>query len=408
MERPVFVLLGCNKLNAGILAKFESYGADVVVVDRNPKPQILGYRNYQLDTRFPEPIIDRLKEDGLWERVKFAFTCQDVAVASMTTIGRACGLKTISDEGLRHASSKGNMTKRWAERGLLNRFSCQYRKFDSSIVELAQKGAIIVKPDNSASSRGITILDKGATIENCQQAFDKALAEATNGATVVEEFVLGTEFTVEMLGDDEGHVAVYGISRKTHTKNTVRNKIAVKLHYNSVDDVLQEKIASYAIRCYKALEFSNCFGHLEILQKDDGTLSPVEIGARSSGYIASDLVDVVSGKDFLHDLYEVQNGRLKVPDGLRPQTENSSMYFFYDFPAGATIHHVYNLTEFMDPAIQSLACERSQIMEGTQIHNIDSDNARYALEVLVGPKNLMTHEYICSAEKQMLDKMLKP
>lgn len=408
MDKPIFLLLGCNKLNQGILDKFQGYGAEVVVIDRNPHPQIFGFKNYQLDTRFPDPIIAKLKEDGLWGRVKFIFTCQDVAVKSMTLLGRACGLKTVSDEGLRHACSKGNMTKRWTERGLLNRYSEQFTKFDDHIMALNRKMDIIIKPDNSASSRGITILPKDSPEAEIRAAFDKAFAEATDGAAVVEEFVIGTEFTVEMLGDGEGHVAVYAISRKTHTKNTERNKIAIKLHYNSVDDALQEKIANYAIRCYKALEFSNCFGHLEILLKPDGTLSPVEIGARSSGYIASDLVDVVSGRDFLHDLYEVQNGRLTVPDGLRPQTSHSSMYFFYDLPAGKTIQHVCNLMDFMDSAIKSRAHERSQIVVGTHIHNIDSDNARYALEVLDGPKSLMTDRYVREAEQRMLNHMLNP
>ena len=62
--KPVFILLGCNILNDGILRKLEGFGADVVVVDRNPHPAIFGFRNYQLDTRFPDPIIARLKEDA--------------------------------------------------------------------------------------------------------------------------------------------------------------------------------------------------------------------------------------------------------------------------------------------------------------------------------------------------------
>ncbi|MDD4019447.1 MAG: ATP-grasp domain-containing protein [Kiritimatiellae bacterium] len=406
MDKPVFLLLGCNILNQGILDKFKSYGGFVVVIDRNPHPAIHGDLNYQLDTRFPDPIIAKLKEDGLWDRVKFAFTCQDVAVSSMTMLGRACGIKTISDEGLRHASSKGNMTKRWAERGLLNRVSAQFQKFDDSIVRMNRQWDTIIKPDNSASSRGITILEKDAQLDALKAAFDKAFNESTDEAVVVEEFVIGTEFTVEMLGDGEGHAAVYAISKKTHTKNVDRNKIAVKLHYNSIDDALQQKIADYAIRCYKALDFSNCFGHLEILLKPDGTLSPVEIGARSSGYIASDLVDVVSGRDFLRDLYEVQNGRLTVSDGLVPQTSQSSMYFFYDLPAGKTINQVCNLTEFMDQAIKSRASERSQLVAGTRTHNIDSDNSRYGLEVLEGPKALMTGQYVHEAEQRLLAHML--
>lgn len=138
------------------------------------------------------------------------------------------------------------------------------------------------------------------------------------------------------------------------------NKIAVKLHYNCEPDDLQRKIADYAVRCYKALGFSCSLGHLEILLKPDGTLSPVEIGARSSGCIASDLVDIVSGRDFLKDWFDVLNGG-SVPDGLRPQSLRSSMFFFYDLPAGARIVRRCNLLDFTDEAVSSRFWDRSRI-----------------------------------------------
>ncbi len=404
--KPVFVLLGCNILNDGILRKLEGCGADVVVVDRNPHPAIFGYRNYQLDTRFPDPIIARLKDEGLWDRVRFAFTCQDVAVPSMNAISQAAGVLTMGEDGLAHACSKGAMTKRWAENGLLNRESRAYGAWDDSILDWCRQIKLIVKPDNAASSRGITILEKGVSEAEVRAAFDKAFEEAGDKHVVIEEFVEGTEFTVEMLGDSHGHVGVYGISKKQHTKNIDRNKVAVKLHYNAVSDDLQRKIADYAICCYRALGFSCSFGHLEILLKPDGTLSPVEIGARSSGYIASDLVDIVSGRDFLGDLYRVQQGA-ETPDGLVPQTDRSSMYFFYDIPGGSVIKRDCRIVDFMDPAITSRRTWKSEAFKvGATIANIDNDNARLGLEVLEGPKSLMTEQYVLECERKMLEYML--
>ena len=406
MEKPIFILLGCNILNDGILRKLEGVGADVIVVDRNPHPGIFGFRNYQLDTRFPEPIIQRLKDEGFWGRVRFAFTCQDVAVASMNTIAKAAGAITMGEDGLSHACSKGAMTRRWSECGLLNRESRPFDAWDDSILAWNETRKLIVKPDNAASSRGITILEPASSRDEVVAAFDKAITEAGNKHVVVEEFVEGTEFTVEMLGDSHGHVAVYGISKKQHTKNIDRNKVAVKLHYNAISDELQQKIADYAIRCYRALGFSCSFGHLEILLKQDGTLSPVEIGARSSGYIASDLVDIVSGHDFLGDLYRVQQGA-ETPEGLIPQTDRSSMYYFYDIPGGSVVKRDCRIMDFMDPAIRSRRSWKSDAFKvGATISNIDNDNARLGLEVLEGPKALMTESYVLECEKKMLEYML--
>ena len=52
------------------------------------------------------------------------------------------------------------MTKRWAELGLLNRISKRYEKFNEEIIDFNRKYKLIIKPANSASSRGITIIEK--------------------------------------------------------------------------------------------------------------------------------------------------------------------------------------------------------------------------------------------------------
>lgn len=405
MEKKIFLLLGGNKLNYGIMKKFNELGYLVYVIDWNEMPGLTGDKHYKIDVKDYKKIIEELKKDGVWERVFFSYSSIDLAVPSVAQINRAIGLKTISDEGLAYSSSKSMMTKRWKEVGLLNRFSNSYQKFDDEITELNSEYKLIIKPDNSASSRGITIVNKQSSREVVKRAFEKAYEEATDNIVVVEEFVEGTEFTVEMIGDAYGNVSAYAISRKTHTENTVNNKIAVKLHYNSVDDGLQSMIAEFGIQCYKALHFSSSLGHLEVLLKADGTISPVEIGARSSGFIASDLVDIASGSSFLGDLIKVQNG-MKVENGLHKQSNSSSMYFFYDFPGGKRVVRECNLLDFCDASISSRYYDRDNIRVGRVFELIDNDNARLGYEILEGPKTIMTRDYIVNAERKMLSSML--
>lgn len=406
MKKDIFLLLGGNKLNFGILNKFKNKGYLVYVVDWNEKPQMTGDKHYRLDVKDSDSIIKKLKEDNILDRVAFAYSSIDLAVASVAKVNRAIGLNTITDEGLKYASSKAMMTSRWAEKGLLNRISKKYTNFSEDIYELNKKCKIIIKPDNSASSRGITIIKKNSPKEFILQSFNKAQTEASDKIVVVEEFVEGTEFTIEMIGDGKGNVCVYAISKKAHTKNTDNNRIAVKLHYNSVSSQLQGKLATFGRDCYKALGFSSSLGHLEIILKEDGTISPVEIGARSSGFIASDLVDIVSGADFLGDLIKVQNGAV-VEDGLHKQTENSSMYFFYDFPGNSVVKKECCLLDFVSKEISSRYFDRANIVLGRHFSKIDNDNARLGFEILQGPKTLMTPEYIAQKEQEMLKEMLE-
>ena len=401
----VFLLLGGNKLNLGVYEKFKKMGFTIVVVDWNESPAITGDYHYKIDVKDFNKIIEKLKLDGFLESLEFAYTSIDLAVRSVSEIHRVIGLKSIPDHGLMCSSSKSMMTAFWSRSGLLNRVSRSYSAFSDEISLLNKNCSIIIKPDNSSSSRGITICCRNSPHTVLHSAFDKAMAESSNSLVVVEEFIQGTEFTVEMLGDDYGNVSVYGVSQKTHTENTINNKIAVKLHYNSNEVDLQEKIAEMGILCYKSLGLKNCFGHLEVLLMPDGRLSPVEIGARSSGFIASDLVDIVSGKDYISDLIDVLHGG-KVSNGLVKQTDMSSMYFFYDIPCGKTIVRESNLMEYLCPQIKSRYSSRSQLTQGTKIPLISDDNSRLGYEILEGPKKVMTHEYISNAERKMIVNML--
>lgn len=400
-----FLLLGGNKLNYGIVEKFRNKGYFVYVIDWNEHPQLTGDKHYQIDIKDTASIIDALKKDGVWENVHFAYSSIDLAVTSVARINRAIGLHTLTDEALQYAASKSKMTEKWKELKLLNRYSVKSKCYLAEFYELAQQMKLIVKPDNSASSRGITILQQGADEDCCRAAYEKAKAEATNGLVVLEEFVEGTEYTVEMLGDAYGNVSVYAISKKTHTNNTDANRIAVKLHYNGISNELQEKIAAYGIACYKALGFTSSLGHLEVILKKDGTMSPVEIGARSSGFIASDLVDIVSGADYLGDLIAVQNGK-EVLNGLHQQTEKSSVYFFYDFPEKTVVVKERNLIDYMDRSIVSRFHDRSCIKKGHYFSKIDNDNARQGFEVIEGPKKILTIEYLKGREDAMIGEIL--
>lgn len=405
MGKPILLLLGGNKLNLGVMKKFQGKGYRVFVIDWNENPNLIGDRHYQIDVKDSGTIIDTLQRDGVWEDVSFAYSSIDLAVKSVAMINRRIGLKTISDEGLRYSTSKSRMTKRWAEVGLLNRISKCYNAYDEEVFQLNSAMKLIIKPDNSASSRGITILERNSAEIIVKCAFEKALNEASDKIVVVEEFIEGIEYTVEMLGDSYGNVSVFGISKKTHTVNTNRNKIAVKLHYNSINDELQKQIAEYGIKCYQALGFSASLGHLEILMRNDGSFSPIEIGARSSGFIASDLVDIVSGEDYLGKLIEVQKGE-RVESGFHPQSDMASMYFFYDFPEGARIVKEKSLLDFCDNCIKSRYFDRECISLGKSFGVIDNDNARVGYEILEGDKSIMTNDYIEHKEKEMLREII--
>ena len=108
----IFLLLGGNKLNYGIVEKFRNKGYFVYVIDWNEHPQLTGDKHYQIDIKDTASIIDALKKDGVWENVHFAYSSIDLAVTSVARINRAIGLHTLTDEALQYAASKRKMTEK--------------------------------------------------------------------------------------------------------------------------------------------------------------------------------------------------------------------------------------------------------------------------------------------------------
>lgn len=400
----VFVILGGNMLLRGINDKLKSFGYYVVVIDWNESPAVKGDEHIRLDVKDSVACVAVLKERNYI--VDGAISCIDLAVPTVNAINKAYGLKTMP-ESFMTVLSKIEMRTSWEKAGLFNRISKSgnYISLDE-IVDLNTKYKIIIKPDVAASSRGITIIDKNSDISLIREAVNKAKAISFDNNFLVEEFVTGQEFTVDMLGD-ETNVSVYGISVKYHSANANRNRVAVKLHWNSnvYSDDIYNKIAAVGKQCYKAIGLKNSFGHLEVIMKEDGTFTPVEIGARSSGFIASHLVSAASEKDYLWDYIQMLHGHnIENKDHINGQM--SSMWFGYDIPAGTICSNLTNLTEFLDSSIEVMYSNRDGLILGHHYSSIIDDNGRdkAGYEMLKGPKDRLTIDSILKSEKEFINK----
>lgn len=394
------IILGGQALNIGIVDILHSLGLNVIVIDYRKNIALKSDLHILFDATDPE-VINVVKENNI-ENVKLVYTSMDDAGLAQLALCNYYRLLCADKKALEKAHNKTLMHKAWNNAGLLNRISIALKEFDfEKISVLNKKFDIVIKPSDSCASRGITILSKNSSYEDIKKAFELALENSSNHYVNVEEFVLGTEYTVELLGDNYDNVCVFGISQKYHTNNTKHNKIAVKLHYNAinVDTDLQNRIAKYAIRCYRALELQNTLGHLELIVKRDGTISPIEIGARSSGFIASHLAQVGTNRIFLQDFMKVQNGE-KIHNGLLKHNDISGMYYFYDMPANKSVKKITNITNFFDANVKSLYSDRADIKIGKKYQNLKQDTDRYGFEILIGDRNSLTIDAVKKAEER--------
>lgn len=399
----IFTILGGNKLLTGICDKLKSFGYKVVVVDWNEKPAVVGDEHIRHDVKDHETILRIFKERGY--DIDGAISCIDLAAPSVSAINKAYGLKYMPEK-FNVVLSKEQMAIDWKAAGIFNRIS---ERSDTIILdeikELNKKYRIIVKPDVAASSRGITTLEKNSSEEQIVEAMNIAKEASFNKLCLIEEYVVGREFTVDMLGDDYGNVVVYAISVKYHTPYAGKNRCAVKLHWNSdvYDDETYKRIAQRGRECYNAIGLKNSFGHLEIIMKEDGTLTPVEIGARTSGFIGSHLVSAASERDYLHDYVDMLHGK-SVGNEDHINGKQSAMWYKYNIPMGYTCVKKTSIADYLDPQITVMYNDHGGLNVGEKYGPIVDDNTcdHEGYEMIKGPKDVLTYENIRKSEAAFL------
>ncbi len=399
-EAPWIVALGANHLNAGLQDVARTAGARLMVVDWNQAPPFVGAHHLRLDIKDSEQVLDEVRASV--NELRFAYTSSDVATETVARIHAAYGLRRPTPEALATARHKPAMNAAWRGHDLgPKRF-----KACGSLDELiefhrATPGASIVKPAAAASSRGVSVIGAAEGTRPLSAAWVRARDRDPTGEVFVEEYIHGTEFSVEMLGDGAGNVQVLAVGRKYHSPNAGRNRVAVKIHYNppDVSRARQARIAAFARRCFRALGLRSSLGHLELIERDDGELVPIELGARSSGYIATHLVDAVTALEDrpMLGIYERVLRGEQLADAI-VRSSRSSMLFYYDFPPGVGKQSGTSLTHFLPPGIRSVAADRSELVGGRKFRQLEDDAQRPGFEILVGDRRALTIAAVNRAE----------
>lgn len=404
-----FILLGENPLLWGQVCHLRELGYKVVLVAWNETPRISGDLYIRRDIKDSKGLIDDMERLGLKGKVSGALSSIDLAAPTVNAINGWCGNKTMPEK-FNHVLSKNEMRDAWMAAGIFNRMS---RMDDEiSLEELygySSRMKMICKPDVAASSRGITILEKGRSLEEIQEALNKARETSFNGKCLIEEFVEGEEFTVDMLGDSYGNVNCYSSSIQHHSLYALNNHVTVIHHWNSrkYDDATWIRIADFGIECYKALGLHSMFGHLEIIMKEDGSFTPVEMGARSSGFICSHTVWKASDHDYLGDYVRMLHGAAIEP-GNYLNGENASMWFGYDIPSHSHSVKVADITGFLDPRITVLYENHDGLKAGEDYGDYinDGDRDKFGYAILCGPRDILTYESVQESNRKFLDEFL--
>lgn len=224
--------------------------------------------------------------------------CSEVAMNTMGYINEKMGLPGIDLQTSLRATNKEKMRRAFERGGAPNPKSFGAVSFESAKMAAKQiDGDIIVKPSRNSGSRGVTKLSKGYSETELREAVDRAINESRDRSAMIEQFVDGPEFSVEIIvWNKEVHVL------QVTDKKTTGAPYFVELGHNQPSlfpEYIVEVVKSAAIMGVKALEVNNCACHAEI-KVQDGQAYIMEIGARLGGdFISTELTHLSTGIDMV-------------------------------------------------------------------------------------------------------------
>ena len=215
----------------------------------------------------------------------------DIAVPTVAYIAEQMNLRSIGVDVARRFTNKYLMREYTNRAGFA---SPRYRLchcVEEAEAFLSEVPTAIIKPIDSQSSRGIHIV---RTKEQIREYYDDCIQYSNaEKAILIEEYIDGTEFTVDGLKTFDDY-RVTAISQKEHFAYNAN--IASRLVFSQDNsDYDYDKLREVNTKMVEAMELPFGLTHAEYKYRD-GEFYLIEIAARGGGtMISSDIVPLMSG-----------------------------------------------------------------------------------------------------------------
>lgn len=245
----------------------------------------------------------------------------------------ACNQNTHIDSEV--FTNKVLQRERWLNADILQPSYWAFEsKKDALQVARKKKLPFVVKPADSSGSRGVTIVMERDSIP---VALDQAFEFSRNRKIIVEDYMPGTEYTVEVFASNKKIVPLLVTKKEKIDEET--KTVSRSLWSVNPDSYFYNEIVNLATSAFEALGLTDGPGHLELIVDEmTGPLGVIEAAARGGGFnLSTSLIQVTTGFNFLNKSLELF---LKTEIEIVTTHYNPSVLFFYPTIKGRllTIH----------------------------------------------------------------------
>ena len=278
-----------------------------------------------------------------------------------------------------HLIDKAIQRKIWTEKGVPGPKWMICRDADKALEAIAKFGfPLIVKPTDSSGSRGVTKIESAA--DGLLEAVARAFQFSRSGQIIIEEFMDGTEFTVEVFADD-GDIHVLAVTEKKKVHGT-RGTVASELATPDRPKEIAVSIAETVVAAFRALGYTDGPGHAEAILKNDGSVGLVEVAGRGGGFMVfEELVPTVSGVNIAR-LTALQ--AVGIPVGQITYFEKSAVLRFFPSRPGV----LRDISGFEQVNLINGVKAASFVRVGDRFHQAaaDGDRLGYILSCAATPR----------------------
>ena len=274
--------------------------------------------------------------------------CSEVSMNVMGRLNDELGLSGITKEQAIRATNKHLMREAFEMGGAPSPKSILTENAEDAWMHLQNDFSTdgILKPSRNSGSRGIAKVSRDMDKADFVKAYDIAFNESRDKSVLLEQFIEGPEFSIEIIVWN-GKVNVLTVT----DKKTTGTPHFVELGHNqpscySAEEV--EILKAAAVSGVKALGVNNCACHAEA-KLMDGKAYLMEIGARLGGdFISTELTHLSTGIDMVAAAINVALG---IEPDLNPKEEPKGVCIRYFCPKPGKLVSVGNTEILKDPRV---------------------------------------------------------
>lgn len=308
-DKKRILIVGASVLQLPAILKAKEMGFYVGVADYNPLAMGIQYADeyFNVSTIDVEGITEAARifhPDGIMT------LATDMPMRAIAAASKVCGLPGISYETAIKATDKAEMIKAFEEKNVEHPwYYVAVNKEEFETIKREVSFPCIMKPTDNAGSRGVSLAHN---LKELEDAYEYACGESRCGSVIVEEYLQGPEFSIEIMVVN-GEIHVLQITDKLTTG--APHFVEMGHSQPTVQPEEQQKnLKDLAERAVKAVGIQEGPAHVEMILTKTGP-KMVELGARMGGdCITTHLVPLSTGVDMIE-------ATINISCGTRPDIE---------------------------------------------------------------------------------------